>query len=95
MRTSLTFCSAINSFNSSPQLGNVCLLIHGLNKISIFSFVYADAVLDVLFSLGNSGEVVISFGHCISAGTGSFVVVRLSVHVHFNLGLSLQYMDLS
>ena len=29
--------SATNSFNSSPQLGQVCLLVHGFNKISIFS----------------------------------------------------------
>ena len=32
----LTFCSAINSFNRSPQLGDICLLVQGLNKISLF-----------------------------------------------------------
>ena len=39
----------INSFNSSPQLGDICLLVQGLNKISPFvSFVCVDAVLDVI-----------------------------------------------
>ena len=27
----LTFCPAINSFNRSPQLGDICLLVQGLN----------------------------------------------------------------
>ena len=41
--------SAINSFNSYPQLGDICLLVQGLNKISPFlPFVYVDAVLDVI-----------------------------------------------
>ena len=40
--------SAINSFNSSPQLGQVCVLVHGINKVSqIFRFVHTDTVLDV------------------------------------------------
>ena len=40
--------SAINSFNGSPQLGDICLLVQGLNKISPFlPFVCVDAVLDV------------------------------------------------
>ena len=44
----LTFCSAINSFNSSPQLGQFCLLVDGFNKVSQFlPFVYTDTVLDV------------------------------------------------
>ena len=30
-------CSAINSLNSSPQLGQVRLLVHGFNKVSIFA----------------------------------------------------------
>ena len=35
----LAFCSAINYFNSSPQFGDICLLVQGLNKISqIFAF---------------------------------------------------------
>ena len=34
-------------FNSSPQLGHVCLLVHGFNKVSPFlPFVCTDAVLD-------------------------------------------------
>ena len=41
--------SAINSFNSYPQLGHVCLLIHGFNKVSpFFPFVHTDAGLDGL-----------------------------------------------
>ena len=32
----LTFCSAIKSFNGSPHLGDICLLVQGLNKISQF-----------------------------------------------------------
>ena len=36
------------SFDSSPQLGKICLLVHGLNKISTFlPFMYADVFLDV------------------------------------------------
>ena len=32
---------------SSPQLGHVCLLVHGFNKVSpFFPFVHTDAVLD-------------------------------------------------
>ena len=39
--------SAINSFNSSPQLGHVCLLVHDFNKVSPFlPFVHTDAVLN-------------------------------------------------
>ena len=33
--------SAINYFNSSPQLGQVCLLVHGFNKVSTFVSVCA------------------------------------------------------
>ena len=45
----LTFCSVINYFNSSPQLGDICLLVQGLNKISpLLAFVYVDAVLYVI-----------------------------------------------
>ena len=40
--------SAINSFNSFPQLMYVFLFVHGFNKVSqFFPFVHADAVLDV------------------------------------------------
>ena len=39
---------AINSFNSSSQLGQVCLLVHCFNKVSpFFPFVHTDTVLDV------------------------------------------------
>ena len=45
----LAFCSAINSFNSSPQIGDICLLVQGLNKNSpCLPFVCVDAVLDVI-----------------------------------------------
>ena len=38
----------MNSVNSSPQPGNICLLVHGLNDISPFVlYVFTDAVLDV------------------------------------------------
>ena len=40
--------STINSFNSSPQLGQVCLLVHGFKKVSpLFLFVHTYTVLDV------------------------------------------------
>ena len=40
---------AINSFNGSPQLGDICLLVQGLNKISPFlPFVWVEVVLDVI-----------------------------------------------
>ena len=40
--------SVINSHNSSPQRGQVCLLVHGFNKVSQFlPCVHADAVLEV------------------------------------------------
>ena len=42
------FCSAIISFNSSPHPGKICLLVHGLYKISqLFPFVYTYAVLNI------------------------------------------------
>ena len=41
--------SAVNSFDSSPQLGNICGLVHVLNTISpFFPFMLTDAFLDVL-----------------------------------------------
>ena len=44
-----TFGSAINSFNGSPQLGDICLLVQDLNKIFPFlPFMCVDAVLDVI-----------------------------------------------
>ena len=45
----LTFCSAINSFNDYPLLGDICLLVQDFNKISPFlPFVCVDAVLYVI-----------------------------------------------
>ena len=77
----LAFCSAINFSNSSPQLGDICLLVQGLNKISTcLPFVCVDAVLDVIiqsWQLRRGGisftEVMSSCHHIstISAGTGS------------------------
>ena len=68
----LAFCSAINSFNSSPRLGDICLLVQGLNKISPFlPFVCVDAVLDVIIQYwpfrrgGNSFTEVITSCHHI------------------------------
>ena len=44
----LALFSAINSFNSSPQLDQVSLLVHDFNKGSPFlPFVHTDTVLDV------------------------------------------------
>ena len=37
MKVSASFSArrfAINSFNSSPQLGEICLLVHGIQEIS-------------------------------------------------------------
>ena len=54
----LAFCSAINSFNSSPQLGHVCLLVHGFNQVSPFCRLCTQMRFwMVLFNLGSSGEV--------------------------------------
>ena len=40
------FCSAVNLFDSSPQLGKICHLVDVLNKISPFlPFMYTDAFL--------------------------------------------------
>ena len=44
------FCSAINYFNSSPQLDDICLRVQRLNKISqCMPSVCVDVVLDVIF----------------------------------------------
>ena len=52
-----TFFSAINSFDSTPQFGKICLLVHSLNTISQFwPFMYVDAFLDVFISLDSLGE---------------------------------------
>ena len=60
--------SATNSFNGSPQLGDICLLVQGLNKISPFlSFVCVDAVLDVIIQSWQYRRCVISFTEVISS----------------------------
>ena len=62
----LTFCSAINSFNGSPQLGDICLLVLGINKISqFFPFVCVDAVLDVIIQSWQFRRGGISFTEVI------------------------------
>ena len=69
----------INSFNGSPQLGDICLLVQDLNKISPFlPFVCVDAVLDVIIQYWQFRRGGISFTEVIlschyikySAGTG-------------------------
>ena len=72
------FCSAVNSVDSSPQLGNICLMVHVLNTISPFSCSQMRFWMS-LFSLGSSGEVRsllrrsyrLVITSSISAGTGS------------------------
>ena len=66
----LAFCSAMNSVNSSPQLGQVCLLVHGFNKVpQFFPFVHTYTVLYVFIQSwqfrwgGVSFTEVISFVH--------------------------------
>ena len=64
----LTFCSAINSFNGAPQLGDICLLLQGLNKISkCLPFVCVNAVLDVIIQSWQFGRGVVSFTEVISS----------------------------
>ena len=46
--SAVCFALPSNSFDSSPQLGNICLMVHVLNKISPFlSFMLTDTFLDV------------------------------------------------
>ena len=59
----LAFCSAINSFNSSPQFGKICLLVYGLNEIP---FKYPDAVLDVFIKSWQFRQGGVSFTEVIS-----------------------------
>ena len=72
--------SAVNSFDSSPQLSNICLMVQVLNKISPFFRVCSQMRFWMsLFSLGSSGEVRsplrrtsrLVITSSISAGTGS------------------------
>ena len=52
------FFSAVNSFDSSPQLGKICLLFHVLKKYIIFFRLCSQMHFWMsLFSLGSSDEV--------------------------------------
>ena len=63
----LTICSAINSFNSYPQLGDISLLVQGINKISQFlPFVSVDTVLDVIIQSWQFKRGGVSFMDAIS-----------------------------
>ena len=54
----LAFYSAINSLNRYPQLGRVCLMVHGFNNVSIFCRVCTQMRFWMsLFHLCSSGEV--------------------------------------
>ena len=45
--SALRFALPLIPFNSSSQLGQVCLLVHGFNKVSIFPFMHTDTVQHV------------------------------------------------
>ena len=60
--------SAVNSFDSSPQLGRVCLLVHVLNKISLFLFILTDAFLDVFIQSWQFRRGGVSFAEVVSSG---------------------------
>ena len=67
--------SATNSFNGSPQLGDICLLVQGLNKISpFFHFVCVDAVLDVIIQSWQFMRGEISFTEVSSSYIISLLV---------------------
>ena len=58
--------SAVNSFDSSPQLGNICLV---LNKISyFFPFMLTDAFLDDFIQSWQFRRGAISFADVVSSG---------------------------
>ena len=60
--------SAINSFNSSPQLGDISLLVQGLNIVSPFLlFVCVDVVMDVIIQSWQFRRGGISFTEAISS----------------------------
>ena len=63
------FCSAVNSFDSSPPLGKICLLVHVLNKISpFFPFMLTDAFLDVFLQSWQFSRGMVSFVEVVSSG---------------------------
>ena len=63
------FCSAVNSFDSSPQLGNICLMVHVLNKISPFlPFMLTDAFLGAFIQSWQFRRGAISFAEVVSSG---------------------------
>ena len=91
------FCSAANSFDSSPQLGKICLLVHVLNKISPFFCLCSHMRCWMsLFSLGSSDEVGsllrrsyrLVITSSISAGTGSSLSLCRPVGMRGNAALS-------
>ena len=61
--------SAVNSIDSSPQLGNICLMVHALNKISQFlPFMLTDAFLVVFIQSWQFRRGAISFAEVVSFG---------------------------
>ena len=58
--------SAINSLNNSPQHGQVCLLVHGFNKVSKFfpfvgsGYLYSILAVQVMHGLFYGGHLVCS-----------------------------------
>ena len=94
------FCSTINSFNSSPQLGRICLLVHGLNKISPFFRVGTQMRFWMFFiSFGSSGDVGshlrklsrLVITSSISAGTCSSYSLWHRVEMSYDAALSRIY----
>ena len=56
-------CFALPSFNSFPQLGQVCLLVHGFNNVSQFNRLCTQMRLWMsLFNLGSSCKVGLFYG---------------------------------
>ena len=65
----ITSFSAVNFFDSSPQLGKICLLLLVLNKISpFFPCMCADAFLDVFIQSWQFRRSGVSFPEVISTG---------------------------
>ena len=70
--------SAVNSFDSS-QLGNICLLVHVLNKISPFlPLMLKDAFLDVFIQSWQFRRGGISFTEVISSSHLISLLVQVS-----------------
>ena len=61
--------SAVNSFDISPQLGKICVLLHVLNRISPFlPFMLTDVFLDVFIQSWQFRRGVVSFAEVVSSG---------------------------